>query len=485
MSGRLSAWRQRATRHSSTLQSLVIVATVAVGLGVWIVRRPDQLLHPYVWVEESDILNIYQTHGFLIAALHENSGYFLWPTSFTVALAASLSFLHIPQIDYWLSTAWFLATLLLVLLPASVLRLRWRVGMVLALALAPMGPEIFGIALYTFWWTSLWPLVTIFWSKDYWWLRIPVLILGGMSSLAGAALAVPYAVLWAVTRRRRDLVGTLVLGVTLAVQIPVYLTSHRASQVPFHLSKVVQQEFRNISYYLFAIVSPAPSGFLVFVGACMVLVMAGFVAWSVARRKPNHGELLALFVGLLVIGVDVSHSGAVGIRSHQGRASLLLLFVRGARLGPPAHRRHLSCAPVGQAVVGEAVVGAAHHPICRGRHHCPLIVCACPHLHLARRNGELAHATSTMSDSEGLLFGSCAVQRPALAYVVRTPDDHARYLPSAWLPVTLVHVDCDIRDSGGEVGRWFGGSLLRLRSRPGHGGGISQRTGPGPAAPAG
>ena len=35
-----------------------------------------------------------------------------------------------------------------------------------------------------------------------------------------------------------------------------------------------------------------------------------------------------------------------------------------------------------------------------------------------------------------------------------------------------------------EVGRWFGGSLLRLRSRPGRVVAFL-RTGPGPAAPAG
>ncbi len=302
MDRQLALWKQKATRHPSTLRVLVIVATVVIGLGVWILRRPDQFLHPYVWVEESNILDLYQAHGFLFAAIHQDTGYLQWPTTFTVALAAAISFLHIPQIDYWLSTAWFLATMLLILLPASLLRLRWRVGMVLAFVLAPMGPEIFGVALYIFWWTSLWPLITILWSKDYWWLRIPVLILGGMSSLAGAAIAVPYAVLWAITRRRRDLVGTIVLAATLAVQIPVYLTSYRASQVPFHLSRIVEQEVRNFSYYLLAIVSPAPSDLLVFVGACMILAIAGFVAWSVVRGKPNHNELLALFVGLLVMG---------------------------------------------------------------------------------------------------------------------------------------------------------------------------------------
>src|ERR1700688_1762635 len=41
----------------------LIVATVGFGLGVWFLRRPDQFLHPYVWVEEYQVLNRYQTQG--------------------------------------------------------------------------------------------------------------------------------------------------------------------------------------------------------------------------------------------------------------------------------------------------------------------------------------------------------------------------------------------------------------------------------------
>jgi predicted short-subunit dehydrogenase-like oxidoreductase (DUF2520 family) len=76
MSGRLPIWRQWATRHPLLLQAGVIAATVFIGLVVWVLRRPDQFLHPYVWVEESNILDFYQAHGFLGAAVHENTGYF-------------------------------------------------------------------------------------------------------------------------------------------------------------------------------------------------------------------------------------------------------------------------------------------------------------------------------------------------------------------------------------------------------------------------
>jgi hypothetical protein len=286
----------------------LIIGTIAFGLVVWFLRRPDQILHPYVWVEEFQILNTFQTQGLLQAVLSPYQGYFLWPTSFTVGLAAAISFVNLPQIDYWLSTAWFVATLCLILIPASSLRLSWRVGMAVLLVLAPMDPEVYGIALYSFWWTTLWPLISLGWSKDYWWLRIPVLIIGGMSSPLGAAMVVPYAVVFGITRRRRNLIGAAVLGVAFVAQAIAYLSSPRSDQIPIHPLKIVVQEFRNFSDYALTWLKPTNLDFLGFAGACILLAILGVVAYGVRRHSPNAPELIALVTGLLVVGVLSSAS---------------------------------------------------------------------------------------------------------------------------------------------------------------------------------
>jgi hypothetical protein len=282
----------------------LIAVTIGVALGLWFLRRPDQLLHPYVWVEEFQILNRYQEHGFLYSVFAPVQGYFVWPTSLTVGSAAALSFLAVPQIDYWLSTAWFVATACLLLLPASSLRLRWRAGLVVLLALAPMNPEVYGIALYIFWWTTLWPLISVIWAKDYWWLRAPVLVIGGMSSLAGAAMVVPYAVLFAITRQRRHLVGTAVLAATGATQAVAYFTSARSQRTPLHPSPVALQELRNSADYVLAWLKPTGSLLLSFTGAFILLAVVGTVTYTfVRRRTPNTTELVAFVVGLIVVGV--------------------------------------------------------------------------------------------------------------------------------------------------------------------------------------
>ncbi len=295
---------RRASGHGQLQRASLIASAIGFGLAVWFLRRPDQLLHPYVWVEEFQILNRYQTQGLLHAILAPVEGYFVWPTSFTVGFAAAASFLHLPLIDYWASTAWFVATLCLILLPSSPLRLRWRVGLVVLLVLAPTNPEVFGIAEYAFWWTTLWPLISLLWTKDIWWLRIPALLIGGMSSLAGAATVVPYAFLFVVTRQRRYLVGTGVLAVTLVVQSIAYLTSARSSRTPFHPISVSLQVLRNFSDYAFEWLKPTNTDFLVFAGACLLVAVVGVVIhMAPPQRSSITNILVALLLGLLVVGI--------------------------------------------------------------------------------------------------------------------------------------------------------------------------------------
>ena len=67
-----------------------------------------------------------------------------------MGFAAAISFLHVPLIEYWLSTAWFVATLCLILIPASTYSIALAgIGLVVLLVLVPTNPEVFGIAEYT------------------------------------------------------------------------------------------------------------------------------------------------------------------------------------------------------------------------------------------------------------------------------------------------------------------------------------------------
>lgn len=277
----------------------LIVAALVAGLLIWFLRRPDQLLHPYIWDEEFKVLNNYQLHGFLYSAASRYQGYFLWPTSFSVSIAAAISFLHLPALEYLFCTLWYLATLALILIPNSRVRLSWRVGLALLLALAPMNPEVFGVLLYSFWWTTLWPLVSLLWSEDYWVLRVVVLIVGGMSSLAGAAIFVAYGCSYLITRRRRDLLGTVLLFLMFVAQLAALLSSTRAN--PVHPRSAAIQSLRNYSLYSIGWLQGVDPVFLGFAGACILGALIFVVAQSLlGKRDPFRRELVVLLVGLII-----------------------------------------------------------------------------------------------------------------------------------------------------------------------------------------
>jgi hypothetical protein len=288
-----TADRRQPLSGTRASQFALIVASIGFGLVVWILRRPDQFLHPYVWVEEYKALNTYQTEGLLHVISMPIGGYFLWPTSFSVGVAAAVSFDHIPRIDYFFSTAWFVATFCLLIVPTSTLRLQWRIAMAALMVLAPMNPEVFGVAVYTFWWVTLWPLITLIWSDDHWW----------MSSIGGSALVLPYAVLFVVTRQRRYAVGSAILGVTSVLQATRYLTSARSQQIPLDPGNIALQELHNFSYYAFGWLNPIDHEFLGLAGGCILLAIIGAAAYAVRQRTPYSNEMVGLVIGLLVISV--------------------------------------------------------------------------------------------------------------------------------------------------------------------------------------
>jgi lysylphosphatidylglycerol synthetase-like protein (DUF2156 family) len=125
-----------------------------------------------------------------------------------------------------------------------------------------------------------------------------------MSSLAGAAMVIPYAVLFMRTRQRRYLVGTIILGLCSAIQAAVYFTSDRSVQAPLHPRGVTIQVLRNFSDYAVTWLKPTSSEFLAFAGGCLVLAVLGTVGYQIVRHRSAYAsELIALTVALFVVSV--------------------------------------------------------------------------------------------------------------------------------------------------------------------------------------
>ena len=217
------------------------ILILAGCLAVWFLRRPQQVWQPYIWDEEGIVVRHFLDGGWL-GALRPVEGYLILPATILLPLAASISFGHLAVLMYWSATGVFALTVLILVVPES----RWggrgmKALMALAMVLCPVNPETFGILLYTFWWAALWPVIILGWKRDLWWARVPLLVIAALSSPAGAAMAVPFAVSWWWSRRRVELVGAAILAVGAVVQLTIFLTSDRRDAVSSSVGKVLEQ----------------------------------------------------------------------------------------------------------------------------------------------------------------------------------------------------------------------------------------------------
>jgi hypothetical protein len=87
-------------RHGATLQSASVVAACLV---IWVLRRPQQLSRPYVWVEESHLIRNFLEDGWA-GALEPIEGYLILPANVLVALATEISFVRLPNLMYAFGT---------------------------------------------------------------------------------------------------------------------------------------------------------------------------------------------------------------------------------------------------------------------------------------------------------------------------------------------------------------------------------------------
>ena len=92
-----NTWQSTYARHRVWF---VLASIVVLVLVLMIYRRPDQFLHPYIWVEDgTDNLPDYVQAGWL-SLFHPLVGYFILPVKLIFALSATLSFRWFPEISY-------------------------------------------------------------------------------------------------------------------------------------------------------------------------------------------------------------------------------------------------------------------------------------------------------------------------------------------------------------------------------------------------
>jgi hypothetical protein len=282
-----------------------ILAVVGVCVLIWVLRRPEQLTRPYVWVEESYVVRNFLEDGWS-GAFEPLQGYLTLPANVLVALAAEISFMQLPELMYAFGLGLFVATVLLLLLPDSHWgNLTTRSAMAVTMALVPINPEVFGVLLYSFWWTTLWPLIVLGWKRDLWVLRVPVLGVGALSSPAAGALFLVFAIAYLLNRRIRELFSACILLAGLVLQIVIAQGSTRAELLTRDADpiEVVEQTVRTGGLFEIRWLWPGnPDRYALIVAGLAFfafLVVAALRLSFVARR--HEALLLLLATGVFTV----------------------------------------------------------------------------------------------------------------------------------------------------------------------------------------
>lgn len=298
--------------------ALIVVATL---LALYF-RRPDQFFHPYVWAEEGTVsLPQFIEHGWLYF-IDPVAGYLILPSKLIQATALTLSVSHYPEIALWLTAAFHAGVLCAIAFSPS--SLRYPLACALFTLVLPTDSEVFGTALYAFWWGSLLLVPPLLWPArrdDVVWPRVGMTLLGGLSSPLVIAF-LPIFMLRNLVFRTRN--STIVTGLAIAcsaVQMYFLRTSgtHGTSlPTSLDLVEVVRKYFGMFVHWSPRTDASMPWLTLLLGGAMLVAVLA---AAFLARRRLGwrHGALALALLASIAVSVarvppEVTHPVLAGPR---------------------------------------------------------------------------------------------------------------------------------------------------------------------------
>jgi hypothetical protein len=168
----------RGTLESRISLSLILVAITVLALFF---RRPDQFLHPYIWVEDGFYnLKTFAQHGAYVL-IEPLAGYHLFAVKLLSYLAFSISVPWAPEIELVLIGTFTCAVILAIFLSPTHLPQPFLCA--IAPLLVPMAPEVFAVAPYAGWWAGLLLFLVPLWrSREATPWRWFTILLGGLSS---------------------------------------------------------------------------------------------------------------------------------------------------------------------------------------------------------------------------------------------------------------------------------------------------------------
>lgn len=164
------------------ISKLKLPLSVTVLILLLAVRAWPRITNPEVWDEDGthNLLG-YIRHGFL-SIFDPVNGYIIFIPKIITFISAEVSITYYPFVSTVF--AWIIIISVLTIITIAPLRLKGGILLAISCLWLPSDPEVYGLPLYTFWWTSLLLYMVVFWdeSSTAWGFRAFMVVLASMSA---------------------------------------------------------------------------------------------------------------------------------------------------------------------------------------------------------------------------------------------------------------------------------------------------------------
>lgn len=297
-------------RHYAIPRKLQITTLILFTVIIVFLRRPDQFLEPYVWVEDGTLhMRHFLEYGYL-SLFVPVQGYLLFPAKIINLLGITVSFYYYPEVTLLLTLLFTVAVVIAIATTPTELRWRWLCAVLVLLI--PTDPECFGVSLYAFWWGSILLILALLWNweNNHFKMRLFFVFVGGFSSPLIIGLAPIFGYRACIAKQRAELYILLFVAVITVFQI-VFLVHNPRSQIPLTLGQLQAVIDKYFGFFLIHSFEPAS-----WLQALAGYLLLGFILvnfYRAAKTKQHSFVLLniILFTAIAMSAVrtnpDVVH----------------------------------------------------------------------------------------------------------------------------------------------------------------------------------
>lgn len=284
-------------RAHSTFQ---LISLCAFTILVLYLGRPDQFLHPYIWVEDGTVnLKGYAERGFW-SVFDPVAGYYILASKIIALAAFKASILRAPEIELVLVVAFTCFVVAAVALSPT--HLPWPYLCAVGILLIPTDAEVFAVSLYAFWWAGILILLALLWdtSRNHDWLRRFYVVLGGLSSPIIVPVALLLALRAGIERNNREVVTLVIAVACSAIQgAAIYHSGAHTVAGRYSLPALSLAADKFAGYYFIGFIRHTLSPITYFGFA--VIAILGVACWTVRRELNFYFPLIVASYALICV----------------------------------------------------------------------------------------------------------------------------------------------------------------------------------------